>query len=104
MVSVKAFWELLGTTKMKLSTFPGNWVLIDRLVAGNALNCLFIDPCGFHRFLGFGVTHFTCGTVKSCKQEGFVIDERGKLRRFNRKKLSRRRCKTHIETLSYEAL
>ncbi|CAA7021560.1 unnamed protein product [Microthlaspi erraticum] len=62
------------------------------LVAGNALSCLFIEPSGFHRYLGFGVTHFTCGTVKSCKKEGFVIDERGKLTRFSRKKLSRKRC------------
>ncbi|ESQ52123.1 hypothetical protein EUTSA_v10017758mg, partial [Eutrema salsugineum] len=62
------------------------------LVAGNALNCLFIDPSGFHRYLGFRVTHFTSGTVKCCKKEGFFIDERGKLKRFNRKKLSRRRC------------
>ncbi|KAG5396361.1 hypothetical protein IGI04_018175 [Brassica rapa subsp. trilocularis] len=63
------------------------------LVAGNALNCLFTDTSSFQRYLRFGVTHFNgCGVVKSCRKEGFVIDERGKLKRFNRKKLSRRRC------------
>ncbi|AEC09069.1 Tetratricopeptide repeat (TPR)-like superfamily protein [Arabidopsis thaliana] len=62
------------------------------LVAGNALNCLFIDSSGFQRYLGFGVTNLNGATVKSYKQEGFVIDERGKLKRFNRKKLSRKRC------------
>ncbi|KAJ4891681.1 Pentatricopeptide repeat-containing protein [Raphanus sativus] len=62
------------------------------LVAGTALNCLFIDTSGFHRYVSFGVTHFNGGVVKSCRKEGFVIDERGKLKRFNKKKLSRRRC------------
>ncbi|CDY31666.1 BnaA05g08810D [Brassica napus] len=63
------------------------------LVAGNALNCLFIDTSSFQRYLRFGVTHFNGGgVVKSCRKEGFVIDERGKLKRFNKKKLSRRRC------------
>lgn len=68
-------------------------MLIGRLVAGTALNCLFIDTSGFHRYVSFGVTHFNGGVVKSCRKEGFVIDERGKLKRFNKKKLSRRRCK-----------
>ncbi|KAF3582251.1 hypothetical protein DY000_02029470, partial [Brassica cretica] len=63
------------------------------LVAGNALNCLFTDTSSFQRYLRFGVTHFNGGgVVKSCRKEGFVIDERGKLKRFNKKKLSRRRC------------
>lgn len=39
------------------------------------------------------MTHFNGGVVKSYRKEGFVIDERGKLKRFNKKKLSRRRCK-----------
>ncbi|CAG7874551.1 unnamed protein product [Brassica rapa] len=70
------------------------WFLrLCRLVAGNALNCLFIDTSSFQRYLRFGVTHFNGGgVVKSCRKEGFVIDERGKLKRFNKKKLSRRRC------------
>ncbi|KAL0721065.1 hypothetical protein Bca4012_035664 [Brassica carinata] len=62
------------------------------LVAGTAFNCLFIDTSAFHRYLSPVVRHFNGGIVKSCKKEGFVIDERGKLKRFNRKKLSRRRC------------
>ncbi|KAG2326748.1 hypothetical protein Bca52824_009476 [Brassica carinata] len=70
------------------------WFLrLCRLVAGNALNCLFTDTSSFQRYLRFGVTHFNGGgVVKSCRKEGFVIDERGKLKRFNKKKLSRRRC------------
>ncbi|CAN7103954.1 unnamed protein product [Brassica rapa subsp. narinosa] len=76
-----------------LSGHLSTGLLIGRLVAGNALNCLFTDTSSFQRYLRFGVTHFNGGgVVKSCRKEGFVIDERGKLKRFNKKKLSRRRC------------
>lgn len=91
---------LLGTWVLS-NLFQDIGFLIDRLVAGNALNCLFIES--FQRYLGLGVTNFIGGTVRSCKQEGFVIDERGKLNRFSRKKLSRKRCKTQIKKLFYEA-
>ncbi|CAN6825403.1 unnamed protein product [Brassica oleracea var. botrytis] len=82
----RVYIKIYKSTIQKLTT--SLW-----LVAGNALNCLFTDTSSFQRYLRFGVTHFNGGgVVKSCRKEGFVIDERGKLKRFNKKKLSRRRC------------
>ncbi|XP_010540669.1 PREDICTED: pentatricopeptide repeat-containing protein At2g35130 isoform X2 [Tarenaya hassleriana] len=57
------------------------------------LNCIFIKQrSSFNNIFGCGVKSFSVGAVKNCKKEGFLIDEKGKLRRFDRKKLSRKRC------------
>ncbi|KAL0770650.1 hypothetical protein Bca101_035801 [Brassica carinata] len=90
----RVYIKIYKSTIQKLTTSLWSFPYIPlELVAGNALNCLFTDTSSFQRYLRFGVTHFNGGgVVKSCRKEGFVIDERGKLKRFNKKKLSRRRC------------
>lgn len=62
------------------------------LTAGNTLNGIVIQPRSCNCDFRCRASNSTGVSVKKYNRDGFFIDKNGKLRSFNHKKLSRKRC------------